>query len=73
MKLLRVKEYSGSVEDIKQQPLQECKTMSIKKLAFDTVVILAFLGATGLVFDYILNNSFSNPLMGNTITTEEQV
>ncbi len=46
--------------------------MSIKKLAFDTVVILTFLSATGLVFDYILNNSFSNPLMGNTITTEEQ-
>ncbi|MDJ0509152.1 MAG: hypothetical protein QNJ64_07855 [Crocosphaera sp.] len=46
--------------------------MSIKKIAFDTVVILIFLGATGLVFDYILNGSFSNPLIGNTIATEEQ-
>ncbi len=46
--------------------------MSIKKMAFDTVVIIAFLIGTGFLFNYILGTSFSNPLMGNTITTEEQ-
>lgn len=46
--------------------------MSIKKMAFDTVVILAFLIGTGFLFNYILGTSLSNPLMGNTITTEEQ-
>ncbi|WP_198139219.1 hypothetical protein [Crocosphaera chwakensis] len=46
--------------------------MSIKKIAFDTVVIVAFLMGTGFLFNYILGTSFSNPLVSNTITTEEQ-
>ncbi|ACB53792.1 hypothetical protein cce_4444 [Crocosphaera subtropica ATCC 51142] len=46
--------------------------MSIKKITFDTVVILGFLVGTGFLFNYILGTPLSNPLVGNTITTEEQ-
>ncbi len=45
--------------------------MSIKKITFDTVIILAFLIGTGLLFNYILETPLSNPLMGDTVTTEE--
>ncbi|WP_156177800.1 hypothetical protein WH8501_09565 [Crocosphaera watsonii WH 8501] len=51
---------------------QECDTMSIKKITFDTVVILAFLIGTGLLFDYILETPLSNPLVGDGVTTEEE-
>ncbi len=47
--------------------------MSIKEITLDTVVILAFLTATGLLFNHLLGTPLSNPLIGNTITTEEQV
>ncbi len=47
--------------------------MSIKKITFDTVVIIAFLMGTGFLFNYILGTSLSNPLVSNNITTEEQV
>ena len=46
--------------------------MSIKKITFDTVVILAFLIGTGLLFNYILETPFSNPLMGDSVITEEE-
>ncbi|MDJ0599739.1 MAG: hypothetical protein QNJ37_12965 [Crocosphaera sp.] len=46
--------------------------MSIRKITFDTVVILGFLIGTGLLFNYILGTPLSNPLMGNTITTEQE-
>lgn len=47
--------------------------MSIKRYLFDTVVILAFLTATGLLFNYVLKTPLSNPLLGNTDQTEEAV
>lgn len=47
--------------------------MSIKKIAFETVVIIAFLMGTGFVFNYILGTSLSNPLVTNNVTAEEQV
>ena len=47
--------------------------MSIKRLMFDTVVILAFLTAIGLLFNYVLKTPLSNPLLGNTSQLEETV
>ncbi|MEA5511359.1 hypothetical protein VB715_16415 [Crocosphaera sp. UHCC 0190] len=46
--------------------------MSIKRVIFDTVVILAFLSTTGLFFNYLLGTQFSNPLLGNSIHTEKK-
>ncbi len=46
--------------------------MSIKKITFDTVVILTFLIGTGLLFNYILETPLSNPLMGDSVNTEEE-
>ena len=47
--------------------------MSIRRITLDTVVILGFLIGTGFLFNYILETPLSNPLLGNTIATEEQV
>lgn len=47
--------------------------MSIKRSIFDTVVILAFLTTTGLLFNFISGSQLSNPLIGNTVQAEEQV
>ncbi len=46
--------------------------MSIRKITFDTVVILGFLVGTGFLFNYILETPLSNPLIGDTITTEQE-
>ncbi|MEM8778484.1 MAG: hypothetical protein AAGF26_06355 [Cyanobacteria bacterium P01_G01_bin.49] len=46
--------------------------MSIKRAMFDTVVIITFLSATSLLFNYVSGTSFSNPLLGNTVQTEEE-
>ena len=46
--------------------------MSIRKITFDTVVILGFLVGTGFLFNYILETPLSNPLVGDTITTEQE-
>ncbi|MGK7957522.1 MAG: hypothetical protein AB4063_20040 [Crocosphaera sp.] len=45
--------------------------MSIRK-TLDTVVILWFLIGTGFLFNHIVETPLSNPLLGNTIDTEEQ-
>ncbi len=46
--------------------------MSIKKITFDSVVILGFLVGIGFLFNYILDTPLSNPLVGDTITTEQE-
>ncbi len=47
--------------------------MQVKKVIFQSVAILAFLSAVGLMFNYLSESTLSNPFLANMAELEQEV
>lgn len=47
--------------------------MKIKSVVFQSVVILAFLSAVGLMFNYLSGSNLTNPFLANNVELEQEV
>ena len=54
-------------------PTSEKPIMKVSKVIIQTVAIFAFLGAVGLMFNYLLDSTLSNPFIANKADVEQQV